>query len=473
MRHRENIGNPGELSASTGLDLDPPFSLYGAPAKAVSSYFKVSYVLCVSTVPRRHVTNLHPPAAAHFVTLLAGCVEQPVRCLMRLLQRYIFYELLRSFASLLSILTILLVFVGVFRAVSQSGLGPYEIAQILPYLVPSLLPFTIPATLLLTVCIVYGRMSGDQEITAAKAAGINVISLLWPSFMLGVAMSVCAFVLTDRAIPWAESNIRQQVTLLFEDIFLNKLRSEHHFSDRKLGIEINVLDVQGKTLIMPTFQYAPSGRDAVTLQAEYATIEFDLEAQQANIALVHGRINVPGEKTIAFDREYRSFSLRDEKEAPKPRHLRIKDIDQTLKTLKHDLEVSRQHRDVETACALVLGDFAQLSRNDALQYELHSKQHRTALAKLTTEVHSRFALSSSCLLFTLLGGPFAIVRGQRQFLTTFFVCFMPILLLYYPLTLGMMNLSKTGTVHPAWAMWVSNALLGVVAVFVLRRVLKH
>jgi LPXTG-motif cell wall-anchored protein len=36
-----------------------------------------------------------------------------------------------------------------------------------------------------------------------------------------------------------------------------------------------------------------------------------------------------------------------------------------------------------------------------------------------------------------------------------------------------MNLSKTGTVDPAWAMWVGNALMAVAGLFVLRRVTLH
>ena len=67
--------------------------------------------------------------------------------------------------------SLLLVFVGVFREASERGLGPVQILQVLPYVAPSMLPFTIPATLLLTVTVVYGRLSGDNEITAAKAAG--------------------------------------------------------------------------------------------------------------------------------------------------------------------------------------------------------------------------------------------------------------------------------------------------------------
>ena len=84
---------------------------------------------------------------------------------MRLLQRYILLELLRVFIFVLSVMTVLLVFVGVFSQVTDKGLGPVQVLQILPYVVPSLFPFTIPATLLLTVTIVYGRIAGDQEVT--------------------------------------------------------------------------------------------------------------------------------------------------------------------------------------------------------------------------------------------------------------------------------------------------------------------
>jgi lipopolysaccharide export LptBFGC system permease protein LptF len=44
---------------------------------------------------------------------------------------------------------------------------------------------------------------------------------------------------------------------------------------------------------------------------------------------------------------------------------------------------------------------------------------------------------------------------------------------YYPIALLMMNLSKSGSVHPAWAMWLGNVLLLGAAAFVLRRVLRH
>ena len=109
---------------------------------------------------------------------------------MRLLERYVLSELFRVFGILVTVSTSLLVFVGAFGQAREHGLGHWQIFQILPFIVPSLLPYTIPATLLLTVCVVYGRMSGDNEIIAAKAAGVSVLSLMWPSVFLSAMMSV-------------------------------------------------------------------------------------------------------------------------------------------------------------------------------------------------------------------------------------------------------------------------------------------
>src|SRR5436190_24196528 len=97
---------------------------------------------------------------------------------MRILQRSVLNDLMRVFGLAIFVLTMLLVVMGVAGEAAKNGLGATQIIQILPYIVPSLLPYTIPATLLLTVCIVYGRVAGDHEVTASKAAGINVFCIL-------------------------------------------------------------------------------------------------------------------------------------------------------------------------------------------------------------------------------------------------------------------------------------------------------
>jgi lipopolysaccharide export system permease protein len=390
---------------------------------------------------------------------------------MRLLQRYILLELLKVFACLLTGLTVLLVFVGIFRMVSENGVGPFQILQVLPYLVPSLLPFTMPATFLLTVCVVYGRLAADHEVTAAKAAGINVLSLLWPAFLLGGVLSVASFLLADRVIPWAAANIERVVTLAMEDIFLDVLRSRHGIKDEDRGYSISVLGVEGKRLIFPTFEYAPPGHSETIIQAEEATIEFDLKHEKVILHLVRASVETAGRAKLTFESTDWDFPLPQEIKKVKPRHRSIVDIVQNARELTAGFEQSHRQRDVIVALALAEGDFEALTRGELNIFNPVYRAKLVELARLKTEIHGRFSLSSSCLLFTLLGGPFSIVRGRRQVLTNFFVCFLPILVLYYPIVLLMMNLSRSGDVNPLWAMWLGNVVVLVVSVFTLRKVL--
>lgn len=389
-----------------------------------------------------------------------------------LLQRYIIRDLLVVFTMMLSGMTVLLVFVGVFREITANGLGPAQALEILPYIIPSLLPFTIPATLLLTVCVVYGRMAADREIIAAKAAGINVLSLLLPAFALGGILSLCSLLLADKVIPWAVRNIRTTISQAMEDIFLDMLRTRGQVVDTKHGFSITVKRVEGKRLIEPTFSYHPRGKKPVAIQAESATLHFDMERREVVLHLVKGHIVTAGQNRVYLENQTQAFPMPFDNKEAKPRHLSIREIREQLEETDDHLESVRGYRDSMTVMALTLGKFDQLNERPLLDYPAHLKQRNKKQAKLRTEVHSRFALSTSCFFFVLAGAPFAIMQAKRQFLTTFFMCFLPILLLYYPVALLMMNLSKSQSAHPV-CIWAANLLLLAAAGVALRKVLRH
>lgn len=392
---------------------------------------------------------------------------------MRLLQRYILAELLKVFVFLLCVLTILLVFVGVLREVSESGLGPLQVLKVLPFIVPSMLPFTIPATLLLSVCVVYGRLSGDQEVTAAKAAGINVLSLVWPAFLLSLVLCISSLVLTDRVIPWAVANMQRIITQAMEDIFIDMLHTHHQVQDDDRGFSISVMDMEGKRLIKPIFQYSRPGHGTVTVQADSATVEFDLEAHEVVLHLVRANVDAPGRRRVYADRADRPFPMPEEISKPKPRHMSIRTINKSLAEFRRELDAFDEERSVEAVFSLTLGDFDDFSTQDSVMENRNRGYQIAKLAKLRTEIHSRFAMSTSCFFFVLLGAPFSIMQGRRQFLTSFFLCFMPILLIYYPIVMLMLNLCKNGVVEPSYGMWTGNVILFVCGFFTLRKVMKH
>jgi lipopolysaccharide export system permease protein len=393
---------------------------------------------------------------------------------MKLLQRYIFGELVRVFGLLVVVLTVMLVFLGLFHEATDRGLGAVQVLQIMPFVVPSMLPFTIPATLLLAVCVVYGRISGDLEVTAAKAAGVSATQLLLPALVLSSSLAVGSFGLTNFVIPWAVTNIEQIVTQAIEDIFLEVLTSQHLYSDARQGYSITVHDVRNRTLMDATFRYRLKNHQQITLRAETARIKFDLENHQIKLQLKRWKSSQPGSD---FDSEMDdlelSFPMPQSIGKVKARHMTLTALQKGIGKSQQDLIRNEQLFNQEVAMLLLTGDIDELAGAASKKYQVDQAAARTNIRRLDSEVHGRFAMAASCLFFTLVGGPFAMLQARRQFITTFIICFLPILVVYYPVMFLMMNLAKSGTVDSWWAVWVPNAILGVWGAILLRRVVQH
>src|SRR5712671_6762225 len=125
-----------------------------------------------------------------------------------ILHRTIFLELVRVFALSLFGITGIMVMAGVVAEASQQGLSPSQILAVIPLLIPSTLPYTIPATTLFATCVVYGRLAHDNEILAIKAAGINILKVVWPGVLLGLVMSGVTMGMYYRVIPYTHRLLR-------------------------------------------------------------------------------------------------------------------------------------------------------------------------------------------------------------------------------------------------------------------------
>src|SRR5262245_31789055 len=113
---------------------------------------------------------------------------------------------------------------GIVAEASRHGLGPLQILAIIPLIIPSTLPFTIPATTLFATCVVYGRLAHDNEILAIKAAGINLLKVVWPAVILGVVMSAVTLGLYYRIIPHTHQLMRSMFLNDVEELLYGMLK---------------------------------------------------------------------------------------------------------------------------------------------------------------------------------------------------------------------------------------------------------
>lgn len=377
---------------------------------------------------------------------------------MLTLHRYILGELLRIFALALAGLSGIVVMAGIVQETSQQGLGPEHILMLIPLLLPSTLPYTVPATMLFAVAVVYGRLSADNEITAIKAAGIPVRVAVWPAVLLSLLASAGVFALHFQFIPHTHNRLRSMVTNESEDFLYAKLRRDLCFNEPGFNYSIYVREVHGKRLIGPIFKQKNDKGEYVTVaSAEEAEIKVDIEKRVITVELQLGDVIRNGTQGRFVRDDFQIPFPKKANRNPRARERSVPDI------LKRQGEVEQElaQRRAE------LGKYPGGSTPDLQRRYLFNETKREK-GELRVELAQRPALALGCLFFTLIGCPVAIWFQKSDFLSSFVTCFLPIVLVYYPLHMLAMNLGKEA-LNEHLALWMGNSVLGLAGLLLLWR----
>ena len=91
---------------------------------------------------------------------------------MRILTRYVLFDLLKVFLLTLTGLTLLIFIVLIGKEAVDKGIGLGPLLKMTPYLIPQAMQFAVPGTMLLATTSVYGRMASYNEIVAIKSLGV-------------------------------------------------------------------------------------------------------------------------------------------------------------------------------------------------------------------------------------------------------------------------------------------------------------
>ena len=194
---------------------------------------------------------------------------------MSSITRYITSELIGWLAVVLVLITFVLVLVMVAAEAARMGLGLGPTLRLLPFVLPTALAYASPCAMLFTICLVYGRMSADNEVVAAKALGITPLVLLWPAWILAFGLSLVGVWLTDLAFSWGAVGAQRVVIQSVEEIAYGMLRTQKSYANQRFSIVVK--DVQDRRLIRPIMHFqANSEMPAIRLSAAEAELKSDL-----------------------------------------------------------------------------------------------------------------------------------------------------------------------------------------------------
>ena len=397
------------------------------------------------------------------------------------IHRMILWELLKVFFLSLIALTGLILMGGIVSEATRNGLGPAQILGAIPLLLPSLLPYTIPTTTLFATCIVYGRLSADNEIVALKSAGIHIIHVLWPALILGLVTSVITMILFIDVIPTTRFLLRMQAVSDIEDLLYAMLKKDGCIRHKNIDVEVHVNSIQGKKLQTVLFmRKAPDGKgfDLIArakeaeLRVETATKRLLIHMHQCEVV----QRQDGGAEGIA-DNHIWPVDLPAElcNSAPtkvKPSDMTWLELFAHEEKLQHErLKISQDIDAHQAAHNLQNGQpgFAQHIRDRINERKTCDLQ----IAFIQSEWHMRPAIALGCLCFALVGCPIGIWFSKSDYLSAFITCFLPIVTLYYPLLLSVINMTRAGRMIPWLALYDADLLMLLAGAILFRRLARH
>ena len=140
---------------------------------------------------------------------------------MSTLNKYLIKESLIPFLLSLGVITMVLFLQFLIRAVDRflgKGLDVWIILEYLYLNLAWIIALSVPMSLLISTVMTYGRMSQDNEVTALKAAGVSVFSIIKPAVLFGGLIGLLLCLFNNFVLP----DMNYHARLLAKDIYQKK-----------------------------------------------------------------------------------------------------------------------------------------------------------------------------------------------------------------------------------------------------------
>jgi len=358
---------------------------------------------------------------------------------MRILSRYILKEFLGNLLLGLLIFTFVLLLDHLFELIDMllnKGVGLWLTLELLGLLLPSSLSLTLPMSTLLATLLTFGRLSENNEITAVRASGMN--SWSYVKTPLGVALAASLFLIPFNTswAPRAHAAFRQLYLQVLKRNPLVRIEEKTFVEIGDYHLFVERKDPKTKLMSGVTIYKLPVSGAPLRIFAEHGTATVD-SVQGLTFYLQDGRI----EQVDANDPTRWVYT--------------------EFKQYQFNIPLMKSQPGSERA----------LEEMDNV--ELHEEIDRLKVKHLpfpilACQVHLRWALAITPLLFTLLAIPLAI-RVHRGGRSIGFGLSLLIMVIYYVLVMGGTGAGQRGLWPPWFAVWMGNGvLLACASVFYLR-----
>ena len=338
---------------------------------------------------------------------------------MKILTRYVLSQFLTIFFTVLTVLSSGIIVIFISQATIKKGLPLYLALRLVPSSIPNLLSISMPVSCLMGGTFFYAKMVGSNEIIALKAMGTPP----WKAFIIAYRLN-------------------KQIGNCLKREQLKKNFNDH-------------VPVQGE---------AESGRLDVNFEANPPVLRIELNGLLLD---TNGTMVMQREKTVQ-EIPLDQFALGGGTSHYPP----MKEVKSVLANIRAEQEKRRRENAAQTAFALIKGDYAAWQEPSWGQRWDDEEWQKYVYNRANLATPRSFAAGFTCFFFTWVGIPLAVWLKCSDYTTSFFVSFLPTLIVYYPLLMFGYSCAKSG-IAPPEICWIGNLVLGLIGFWILKKIHKH
>ena len=344
-----------------------------------------------------------------------------------------------------------------YETILSYDVGLLTCSRLLPLLMPRALSYTISASWLFAICVVYGARAATNELVALASLGISPLRMFVMPLTIAAGLALPTSWLMDIGDSWAKDRIQEVALASAVDNAYHRLRSSRSFCGNHVSIAVQ--DVEGRQLVRPLVSYTPPDEhQAIIGTAESGRLSYDSASRQIRVVLQDGSVSFADRTALHFsDTFVIRLALSDAGRKP-ARHLSFRQLPEaiaaqaeTVRTLEQQARAMEEPQRSVTDADPALGE-----RLDRARY---------GLFRLRMFWHRCLSQGLCCLSFTAFGWPLAVRLRCKDAVTTFFLCFLPVLFWFYPAEIVC---AKSG-LFPSYSLWSCHAVLILAGLFLLRK----
>jgi lipopolysaccharide export system permease protein len=423
-----------------------------------------------------------------------------------ILSRYVLKEHVGPFVFALALLTFVLMMnhiLRIFDLILGKGVPTGIVLELFALILPFTFAVTVPMAVLVATLMAFGRLSGDNEITAIRASGVSFYAILRPvvlaaMLVAGALMYFNEFVLPEAnhryAALYADITRKKPTVEIRPGVFIDEFDGYNILIDR---IDERTSRIYGVTI----YEQTPAGGPPRTILAARGTLrvlpekdllqitledgeihEVDPEKPQAyrRVFFQRNLISIPGVNTqlIRHGREYRS-----DRELPSRQMLatvadlrrETADSKSRILALIHERLRANLNLPLADAAAVELDEEENLSTTGERLFSLKLQNERRRwdakkydMNRYLVEVHKKFSVPCACAVFVLLGAPLG-VAARRGGVALGLGLSLGFFVVYYVFLIGGEEIADRGMLPPLLAMWLPNVVLGTAGMYLTAR----